>query len=73
MKRTCSGCCALDVVMTGNCQLYHPVKVSGDWPHYRYVPTEECEKPTTVRELIRLLTQRAADGGNAAPEFSNFE
>jgi hypothetical protein len=27
----------------------------------------------TVRETLRHLTQRAADGGNTAPEFSNFE
>lgn len=50
MKRTCSGCIALDV--EGHCELTHPIRTTGTWPNFRYHPTEECEKPMTIKAYL---------------------
>ena len=54
MKRTCTGCRALSLE---TCELGHIIRSSGFWPHIRYHPTEECEKPRTVQEYIQIVSK----------------
>jgi hypothetical protein len=55
MKKNCTGCIALDLE---TCRLGHLVKITGNWPQYRYHPTEECEKPKTIRKYIELIENK---------------
>lgn len=62
MKRTCNNCRALSL---GRCELGHPILALGYWPHRGYRPIEDCEKPRTIQEYLRL-TLRGADVATAA-------
>lgn len=54
MKRTCDGCRALDLSQIGGmvCDLGH------DIDRKKGIPKEECPKPKTIKEYLRLLSDK---------------
>ena len=59
MKRTCNKCKALNIY--GKCDLGYKTKVSKYHQNISvtFSPTEECPKPKTIKEFVRLSLSRS--------------
>lgn len=59
MKKNCNRCKALERNVSGlgqHCALNHPIEATKELYEFviEYKPLEECEKPLTNKELVKL-------------------
>lgn len=54
MKRTCNNCIALDPVSYSCNLFYKNKKRTPDSPIFDKMSEEECPKPRTIREFVKL-------------------